>query len=83
MEDITTGEGIDKENISLLAVSLYNVGSQYEFLNKYEEWKASFEKAIQILQLHFNQDYPLIEEFKRSLEKVTRKIERGKSRSNR
>ena len=83
MMDITAGEYVDKENYSLLAVALYNVGSQYEFLTKFDEWKAAFEKAIHILQLHFNEDYPLIGEFKNSLEKVLKKIEKQKSKGNR
>lgn len=64
----------NKENYSLLAVAYYNVGSQFEFLNQLEECRAAFLKAIQILRRHFDESYPLIFEFQKSLKIVERKI---------
>ena len=86
----------DKENYSLLAVANYNVGVQHEFLKEYLLAKDAFQTGISKFKIQkYNMFYidllkkyttisnPLIDEFQMSLNKLTNKIRRNKSKQNR
>lgn len=70
---------IEMENYSFLAIAYYNMGSQYEFLKKFSDWKEVFQKAIQVLKNYGNKDHPLLKEIKNWIRKVDKKIKRGKT----
>lgn len=57
----------DKENYSLLAIAHYNVGSQLEFLNRYDECKASFKRSVKVIKKFLDSEHPLLGELHKSL----------------
>ncbi|CAI2386551.1 unnamed protein product [Moneuplotes crassus] len=68
-----------KEYFSLLAIAYFNVGSQYEFLGQYAESKLVFLKSIQVLKKFFGDGHPLIEENRKSLKKIDKRLKREKN----